>query len=87
MVTRVRVDAEGASSEEVRMHLDAVFQMLRQDFTNYTYTGGGYIPPPAQRSLPAESEFVEEVYETSIHEGGVIRWKGRRTVRYIHPDS
>lgn len=87
MVTRVRVDAEGDTREEVESHLNAVFQLLFQNSvtTQFTFVGPGYTSQPygPQAVIPRESEFVEEVYESQISDHGVIRWKGRRILRFV----
>lgn len=87
MVTRVRIDAEGDSRDEVEAHLNGAFQLLFQNsvaqqfvFTGPAYQSMPYGPAPV---VPRESEFVEEVYESAIRDSGAIYWKGRRTLRFI----
>jgi hypothetical protein len=92
MVTRVRVDAEGGTRDEVETHLNAVFQLLFQNSvaSQFTFTGPAYTSQPYGPTavVPRESEFVEEVHESAIREeSGVIYWKGRRTLRFLDPDS
>lgn len=87
MVTRVRVDAEGSTRDEVEQHLNAVFQLLFQNSvaSQYTFTGPSYTSQPYGPTpvVPRDSEFIEEVYESQITEHGAIRWKGRRVMRFI----
>lgn len=88
MVTRVRIDAEGQSREEVETHLNAAFQLLFQNSvsTSYTFVGSGFVSYPFGpiQVVPRESEFIEEVYESAVHEEtGAISWKGRRVIRFF----
>lgn len=88
MVTRVRIDAEGQSRDEVEVHLNAAFQLLFQNSvsTNYQFVGAGFVSYPFGpiQVVPRESEFIEEVYESEIHpETGAIHWKGRRVLRFF----
>ena len=48
MVTRVRVDAEGSTRDEVEAHLNAVFQPLFQNSVAHQFTFTG----PAYQSMP-----------------------------------
>lgn len=88
MVTRIRVDAEGRTREECERHLDAVFHLLRQNQNMFVYTGSGSVNTGTSHYLlPAETEFVEEVYESQISDYGAIHWKGRRILRFIEADD
>jgi hypothetical protein len=87
MVTRVRIDAEGESRDEVETHLNAAFQLLFQNSvsTHFTFVGSGFTSQPfgPVQVVPRASEMVEEVYETDIQENGGIHWKGRRVLRFF----
>jgi hypothetical protein len=87
MVTRVRIDAEGQSREEVEVHLNAAFQLLFQNSVsaNYTFVGAGFSSYPFGpiQVVPRESEFIEEVYESDVQDNGGIHWKGRRILRFF----
>lgn len=88
MVTRVRIDAEGQTRDEVEVHLNAAFQLLFQNSVagQFTFYGSGFTSYPFGpiQVVPRESEFVEEVYESDIHpETGAIHWKGRRVLRFF----
>lgn len=87
MVTRVRIDAEGMTRDEVEAHLNAAFQLMHQNSvaTQFTFTGPGYQSTPfgPTQVVPRESEFVEEVYESDIAPHGAIRWRGRRTIKFV----
>lgn len=87
MVTRVRIDAEGQSRDEVEAHLNAAFQLLFQNSVtaHFTFVGSGFTSYPFGPTavVPRASELVEEVYETDIKQNGAIHWKGRRTLRFM----
>lgn len=87
MVTRVRIDAEGRTRDEVEAHLNAAFQLLYQNSATmqFTFAGPGFTSQPFGPTavVPRESEFVEEVYESDITTYGPIHWKGRRTMKFI----
>lgn len=86
MVTRVRIDAEGSTRDEVEAHLNAAFQILHQNSitTQFTFVGPAFTATPMGpvQIVPRESEFIEEVYESDITRHGAIHWKGRRTLRF-----
>lgn len=86
MVTRVRIDAEGATRDEVELHLNGAFQLLFQNSitTQVSFSGPGFISQPfgPLQVIPRESELLEEVYETDIKQNGAVHWKGRRTLRF-----
>jgi len=91
MVTRVRIDAEGRTRDECEANLTAAFQLLFQNSvtTSFQFVGPAFVSEPYGPTavIPRESEFVEEVYESCISEMGAIRWKGRRTLRFVPSEA
>lgn len=86
MLTRVRIDAEGTSPNDVCFQLDVAFQLLNMNSvgSNWTFTGQGFSVPPSTGPVvvPRDTELVEEVYEMAPRTDGAIHWKGRRTVAF-----
>lgn len=99
MVTRVRIDAEGSTTEEVLKNLDAAFAEIlnKKPWGVWTFSGTNVgssmqVQPLGTSSsavasvFPTETEFVEEVIESVIADNGAIHRRGRRVLKFVRSD-
>ncbi len=73
MIQRIRIEADGRSPEDAQRQINTAFKKVTAGNDEDDFYIG-----------PIEDEVTEEVYEFVPGAGGVVRYRGRRVVRFHH---